>query len=274
MSSPRLAPWLIPETISSEGRLDEAQGGEAHAVDRGAVGREARCAVAELDLLDPDRVVEGHGAARGAAVGVGRDHLEVDVGQLEQGPPHGVQASGRNAVVVCRALSQAAWARVSVRRSPGKSLVRGRVAPASLRGRPSRSAAKRSGGIPSSIVPTRIRTMCRMNVSASIQNASTSPGLDPLGAEHVALEAHMLRLGGRTPWKSCVPASAAAQASSAWRSSGRGHQERAVPLERARSVAGVDAIAVGARARVAASVEAVGRLVAREHGHVRRQQRV
>ena len=52
MSSPRLAPWLIPETIRSGPAADQAELGEADAVDRRAVGGEAAVAVVELDLLD------------------------------------------------------------------------------------------------------------------------------------------------------------------------------------------------------------------------------
>ena len=84
MSSPRLAPWLIPETISSGTNSIEPERGEADAVDRRAVGGEAGGAVAELHLLDPERlaqIVMLRAVAR--AVGVGRDHRQLDARDLE-----------------------------------------------------------------------------------------------------------------------------------------------------------------------------------------------
>ena len=52
---------------------DQAEVGEADAVDRGAVGGVADGAVVEVDLLDPERRAGGDRARRRAAVGVGRD---------------------------------------------------------------------------------------------------------------------------------------------------------------------------------------------------------
>ena len=85
--------------------------------------------------------------------------------------------------------------------------------------------------------PPAMRTMWRMKVSASIQNASTSSAsVHPLGAEHLALEAHVVGLRcGVKAVKSCVPSSAAAQSSSAARSSGRGQHSARPALERARA---------------------------------------
>ncbi len=56
MSSPRLTPWLVPETIRSGLLADQSELGEAHAVDRGAVGREADVPVVEVDFLDRQRL--------------------------------------------------------------------------------------------------------------------------------------------------------------------------------------------------------------------------
>ena len=109
--------------------------------------------------------------------------------------------------------------------------------PAAVRGAPSSSATKfssvRRPSATSSIVPTRIRFMLRMNESASMWNV-----------EHVALAAPAARrdvarrsAGGRSPSgvkavKSCVPWSAAAQASSASSSTAVRPPQRAAALER------------------------------------------
>ena len=79
---------------------DQAQLGEADAVDRGAVGGVADGAVAELDLLDAQRRAGGDAAGGGAAVGVGGDHVDLDPVELAQRPPRRLQAGGRDAVVV------------------------------------------------------------------------------------------------------------------------------------------------------------------------------
>ena len=60
----------MPETISSGSKLDQPERGEAHAVHGRAVGGEAAGAVAELDLLDPERLAGGDAARGGAAVRV------------------------------------------------------------------------------------------------------------------------------------------------------------------------------------------------------------
>ena len=89
--------------------------------------------------------------------------------------------------------------------------------------------------------------MWRMNVSASIQKASTSPGsVDPLGAEHVALEAHVVGLrrreggevvGARQRRRAGVERGAVERPRP---------PERPPPLERARRRAREHAVAVGA----------------------------
>ena len=69
---------------------DQPELGEAHAVDRRAVGGEAAVAVAELDLLDAQRRARGDAARRRAAVRVRRDHLDLDPVDLAQRPPRGL----------------------------------------------------------------------------------------------------------------------------------------------------------------------------------------
>ena len=91
---------MIPETIRSGRPPTKPELGEAHAVDRGAVGREAAVAVAELDLLDAQRRAGGDAARGRAAVGVGGDHVDLDPVELAQRPPRGLQAGGGDPVVV------------------------------------------------------------------------------------------------------------------------------------------------------------------------------
>src|SRR5207247_1174113 len=73
---------------------------EAHAVDGSDVGRVAAGAVRELDLLDPERPARRDAARGGAAVRIRRDHGQLDPGDLQQRPAHGMQASRLNTVVV------------------------------------------------------------------------------------------------------------------------------------------------------------------------------
>jgi hypothetical protein len=80
--------------------LDEAELGQAHAVHRRAVGGVAQRAVAEVDLLHPQRPAGGDHAREGRAVAVGRDDCELDVGEAQERAAQGLQALGLDAVVV------------------------------------------------------------------------------------------------------------------------------------------------------------------------------
>ena len=80
--------------------LQKAEPGEAHAVHRRAVGGETTPTVAEVHLLDPERLARGDAPRRGAPVGVGRDHRELHVRDLEQRLAHHAQADCLDAVVV------------------------------------------------------------------------------------------------------------------------------------------------------------------------------
>jgi hypothetical protein len=80
--------------------LDQAELGEADAVDGGAVGRVAGRPVLEVDLLDPERAARRDHARESGAVAVGRDHRDFDAGDLEQRAAEGLQALGLDAVVV------------------------------------------------------------------------------------------------------------------------------------------------------------------------------
>src|SRR5215207_9292039 len=98
--------------------------------------------------------------------------------------------------------------------------------------------------------------------------------LDPPGAQHVAAEAHVVRLGGREGGE-VVSAEKCSRTGIERVAVERARPpERAPLLERARRAARVEAIAVGPRAGVAAGVETVARGFAGERGHVRGQQRV
>ena len=81
---------------------EQPEVGEAHAVDRGALGGEADGAVVELDLLDPDRRVGGDQRAvplRLVCGAITRTSTSVDLGERAS---QGVQARGADAVVVCQ----------------------------------------------------------------------------------------------------------------------------------------------------------------------------
>jgi hypothetical protein len=80
--------------------LHQAEGGEAHAVDRRAVGGVADGPVAEVDLLHPQRPPRGDAAADRRAVGVRRDDRELDARDGEQRAAERLEALGLDAVVV------------------------------------------------------------------------------------------------------------------------------------------------------------------------------
>ena len=80
--------------------LDEPERGEADAVHGRPVGRVADGAVAERDLLHPQRPPGGDPAADRGAVGVRRDDGELDPGHLQQRAPQRLQALGLDPVVV------------------------------------------------------------------------------------------------------------------------------------------------------------------------------
>ena len=95
------------------------------------------------------------------------------------------------------------------------------------RGRPVSSAAKdsteRRPAATSSIVPTSTRFMWRMNVSAVIQNSSTSPAVSQRASSTSRSKRTWSVCVGVKAVKSCVPISAAAHARSASGSTRCGH---------------------------------------------------
>ena len=197
MSSPRLAPWLMPDTISSGGALDQAERGEAHAVHRRAVGGEAAGAVAELHLLDPERVAGRDARAGGAAVRVGRDHRQLDAGQLEQRPPHHVQAGGGDAVVVGQQDSHRGSLK-GMRRSPGRARAAAPSPPPRCAGGPPAARRSASGLDALEHRPDQDPDhVAHERVGLDPEGEHVARLLDPLGAEHVALEAHVVGLGRR-----------------------------------------------------------------------------
>ena len=100
MSSPRLEPWLMPDTISSGlNSISPSAAKRTQSTGVPSVAKPHR-AVAELDLLDPERLAVVMLRAVALAVGVRRDHRQLDARDLEQRPPHRVQAGGLDAVVV------------------------------------------------------------------------------------------------------------------------------------------------------------------------------
>ena len=136
-------------------------------------------------------------------------------------------------------------------------------------------AGSRSGSGRSGLVrhpawcPTSVRTMRRMNASASIQNSSACSPASSHSARRMLRSKRTCSVSvGVKAVKSCVPSSAAAHASQ------RGAVERVRPvqrapvLERAGRLAREQAVAVGAAQGVTARVEALPRRLALEHPHV------
>ena len=179
---------------------------EPHAVDRRSVARVADGAVAEVDLLDDERASRRDRTRRRRAIVVGRDHRELDVGQLEQRAPQRLQALGLDPVVVgqqhAHRVSSYSWPRrVSVRdadqRQPVRRRGRGGLAAGPAAQQRANSPRVRLPNATCSIVPTRTRFMWRMNVSAVIQNSSSSTVLAPLGDGHRRARTHVAGLGRR-----------------------------------------------------------------------------
>ena len=127
---------------------DQAELGEADAVDGRALGRVAARAVVELDLLDPDRRVRRDAASRAAAVRVRGDHLDLDARELGDRAAQRVKPGGPDPVVVCDQNKHAEDVTLRVVREP------------SLRTRRNRERAPESAPMNASIsvvVPTRDR---------------------------------------------------------------------------------------------------------------------
>ena len=80
----------------------------------------------------------------------------------------------------------------------------------------------------SSIVPMRTRFMWRMNVSASMRNSSRSSWRSQIAPTTLRRKRWWYESVGVKAVKSCVPASASAQACSAGKSTRCGHQRARV----------------------------------------------
>jgi hypothetical protein len=80
--------------------VDQAERGEADAVDGRAVGRVADRPVAERHLLDPQRPPRGDRARGRRLVGVRRDDRQLDVLDLHERAPQRLQPFRLDAVVV------------------------------------------------------------------------------------------------------------------------------------------------------------------------------
>jgi hypothetical protein len=111
----------------------------------------------------------------------------------------------------------------------------------------------------------------RVGLDPELQQIAPLP---PPGAEHVALEAHVVGLGGRERGE-VVPPLQQFRAGVQRVTLHPPRPPQGAPVLEGRPLAAVqDAVAVRARARVAAGVEAVGRRRAAYHRDVVRQQRV
>ena len=183
MSSPRLAPWLMPETISSGSNSTSPSA--AKRTQSTGVPSVAKPLVpsSKRDLLDPQRRAGGDAAGGRRAVRVRRDHGQLDA--------RAARASARR--IACRPLAwmpssfvrrtfmevhnvsqrdeslsdsrHADLLRVSSERTPG----RGRAAPP--------SAPRRCAGRPRAVARSRPRT-----AGPSRPRASFRPGPAPCGA--------------------------------------------------------------------------------------------
>ena len=91
----------MPETIRSGRSPIRPELGEAHAVDRRAVGRVADGAVVEAHLLDPQRAMRVV-MLRAVALRLesGAIDVQFDVVDLCEGPPQRVKPVGPDAVVI------------------------------------------------------------------------------------------------------------------------------------------------------------------------------
>ena len=153
-------------------------------------------------------------------------------------------AAARGARLACAA------ARPAARRSPRRS----RLPPAT-----------------SSIVPTRTRFMWRMNASASIQNSSSVARRPPTRRGSTSRSKRTWSVSvGVNAVKSCVPRSAAAQASQRVAVERCGHHSARPRSNAAARPPGEHAVAVGRGWGVVARVEAGRRRLAREHRDVAR----
>ena len=92
MSSPRLAPWLIPETISSGSKPIRPERREAHAVHRRAVGRVA-------DVPSSNSISSTHSGARVVMLRALAERLAVrrDHGQLDARAAPAARGASRSA---------------------------------------------------------------------------------------------------------------------------------------------------------------------------------
>ena len=110
--------------------------------------------------------------------------------------------------------------------------------------------------------------MWRRNMSASIQNSSASPCLDPLGASDVAAKPAVLGLAGRERGEVVLAEQRRGAAIEQRAVELAGPPERRVAREHAARAAREHAVAVRAAARVAARVKALGRRLGAEHRDV------
>ncbi len=103
--------------------LHQTEVREPHAVDRGAVGRVADAAIAEVDLLDPERAARGDRAGHRGAVAVWGDDAKVDPGCGRERAAQGEQALRFDSVVIGQQNTHESDARRHARKEPGGSRV-------------------------------------------------------------------------------------------------------------------------------------------------------
>ena len=101
MSSPRLEPWLMPETTMSASK-PSTRPSMARRTQSTGVPSVAKPLVPSSNghLLHPQRAARGDHAGERGAVAVGGDDRQLDSRQLHERPAQGLQALGLDAVVV------------------------------------------------------------------------------------------------------------------------------------------------------------------------------
>src|SRR5215208_1186774 len=263
MSSPRLAPWLIPDTISSGG--ESIRPSEAKRTQSTGVPSVAKPVVPSPNSISSTQIGSRSVTARPVA-------LRLESGAITSSSTSG--SSSRALLITLRPVAVMPSSFVSRTLMSSGSRVGDalEVKPVRRRGRPRLRAREAGEQLGEALKPHALEHrphehahhVAHEGVRLDPEGEQVVGLLDPFRADDVALEAHVVRLGGgegrevvRAEQGGCMGVERPAVERPR-------PPERASPLERARRAARMEPVAVGARARVAASVEAVGGALAGE----------
>src|SRR5215213_1212461 len=273
MSSPRFAPWLMPETISSGGA--SIRPSSAKRTQSTGVPSVANPVVPSPNSTSSTQIGSRRVTARPVA-------LRFESGAITSSSTSGSSSRARRMAFRPGALMPSSLVRSTL------TLTASRVCDA-LEVEPVRGS--RRPRLASRTALEELREAVRLCllqhrpdqhadhvahecVGLDPEREDVAGLLDPLGAEDVALEAHVVRLGRRECGEVVRAGERRCAAVERVAVEWLRPPERPPLLERAGRGARVKAVAVGARARVAAGVEAVGGRIARERRDVGGQQRV